>query len=68
MFATWLATQADRPDAVGRLAHLAADSQRFPPRAWRLYAFLHWAGDNEELRDVVKAAHREWRRVRKQAA
>ena len=67
-FFSWLGQQVDRQDRVGAFARYAIADKVFPRTAWRLHYFLLRYEGMPEQRAGAKLAHREWRRVRKQAA
>ena len=67
-FFAWLGRQTVRQDAVGTFARYAVKDRLFPREARKLVLFLLRYEGMPEQRAGVKLAHREWRRVRKQAA
>lgn len=66
MFYTWLSSQRERHDDVGRFAFFVSADKTFPRQSHRLYILLKYCGSNPELRRLTKLAHAEWRRLKKQ--
>lgn len=64
-FYDWLVGQQIREDAVGDYARKALRNTRYP-RSSRLHVLLKY--EPEPSRVVLKKAHREWRRLRSEAA
>ena len=66
-FYGWLRAQSARNDDVGALARYVAKDRLFPKDGKKLFLFLLRYEKYPEQYAQVKRAHREWRRVRKQA-
>lgn len=62
-FPSWLLLQQSRQDDIGRLAVIAASDKRFPRAAKRLYVFLRYYDNAPQLRQLIKQARAEWRRL-----
>lgn len=64
-FFGWLGRQTERQDTVGVLARHAVKDPIFPRNGSRLILFLLRYEHMPEQREAVKAAHREWRKMRR---
>jgi hypothetical protein len=67
-FVPWLALQAGRQDLVGVLARDKRLRAILPRDTSDLHAILRYTPVGDPLRRNMLAAHREWRKLRQQAA
>jgi hypothetical protein len=64
-FYTWLAQQVERKDAIGVLSRSAVKDKIFPRSVSKLSVLLLRYDHDRVLRKALKAAHAEWRAIRR---
>lgn len=64
-FYEWLGQQAERQDDVGAFARSALRDRVFPREVNKLGLLLSRYDGLPERRELVKIAHREWRRAKR---